>query len=107
MPTYSFFMTQHVVLEAEFTVEAANVQDAMAQLAERSQARKDGGRYRQGLDWDTGPDGDGATTIVHSISRDGERLRVNDDDGKPIKWFGLNGQFDMEGLPEELQGLEG
>ncbi len=97
MPTYSFVMTQTIYQEAQADIEAATFQEAMAELARRSDARE--------LGWGTGPDGDGTTSIVRAISKEGERLA-----GDPLKgnpgWWGLNGHFDLDDVPDELRTLE-
>lgn len=106
MPKYTFTMTQSVELEAQETIEADNLQAAMEELARRSYAIKG---TRQALNWGTGPDGDGATTLVRAIRKDGERiLGIEDPMGpsSPPGWWGLNGAFDVCDLPDELRELD-
>lgn len=97
MATFNFVMTQTVQLEAETEIEADTFEDALRELARRSEANT--------LEWTDGPDGHGAYSLVRSIRRDGERLFGDPAAGAP-RWQGVNGLFSYDEIPDEYRALK-
>lgn len=100
MPAYTFTVTQEVRTEAEVKIEAANFQQAMAELSRIS--------HEDGIEWRSGPDDAASYTMVRAIIKDGERVPGVCDPagGDAVGWHGMFGRFDMDDVPEEFLSIK-
>ncbi len=101
MPKYTFYATQVIRLENETVIEAATLQEAMAQWAELSQDPKS-------LPFGTDEYAELPTAVLGVILKDGEHLPGVEavmQGFQDTGWHGYGGRFDLDDAPEELRSV--